>query len=576
MLIWSYVKRYKKLLILALIFATVNQVFSLLDPYLFQFVVDDYINKVGEYSLREYLGGIGLLLLAMAGVALVSRVAKNIQQFYVSSVSERVGTAMYADSVDHTFSLPYSVFEDRQSGEILQKMQNARDDSKKLIELVIGTIFVSFVGILFVMVYAATIHWSITALMFLVIPAFSLITYFISRRIKDAQARIVRESAELSGQTTETIRNVELVKSLGLEHQEIMRLNNVNDRILGLELKKVKQIRLLEFLQGTAINTLRMMMLLLVGYLVFQGSVSPGQFFTLMFYTFFIFGPLRQLGLVVATYQEAMASTADLAEVLSLPPEKEPKDPKKLGDIQRIQFDNVTFKYEDEPTLTDIQFTIKKGQSVAFVGQSGSGKSTLMKLLVGLYKPESGTVLFNDIPSSKLHAKTLRQRIGFVAQETQLFAGTLRENLLFVNPSATDKQCRQVLRDASVEHLMTRTKKGLSSKIGEGGIKLSGGEKQRLAIARALLRNPDIIIFDEATSSLDSVTEAAITETIKNIVKKKPELIVISIAHRLSTIAHADSIFVLKKGHVVEQGTHTALQKSNGVYANLWNQQHQD
>jgi ATP-binding cassette subfamily B protein len=574
MLIISYVKRFKKLLILALIFATINQVFSLLDPYIFQFVVDDYITKAGEYVLSDFIKGLGLLLLAMMAVAFISRIAKNIQQYYVSSVSERVGTAMYADSVGHTFSLPYQVFEDRQSGEILQKMQKARDDTKKMIELFVGTFFISVVGILFVMIYLSTVHWSLVSLFFFIIPIFSYITYLISKKIKNAQAEIVRESAELAGQTTETIRNVELVKSLGLEDQEIRRLNVVNDKILDLELKKVKQIRVLEFLQGTSINALRMMLLFLAGYLVFQGVVSPGQFFTIMFYSFFIFGPLSQMGLVAAGYQEAKASTEQLAEVLSLPPEKKPENPTPLDEISSITFDDVSFQYDETPTLSNISLTVKKGTAVAFVGRSGSGKSTLVKLLVGLYKPQKGKILFNDVANDALDYEVLRKRIGFVAQETQLFAGTLRENLLFVNPKATDAQCKEVLQLAAVQHLLTRDRKGLSNKIGEGGIKLSGGEKQRLAIARALLRNPDIIIFDEATSSLDSMTEAEITKTIQNIAKHKPELIVIAIAHRLSTVEHSDEIFVLENGKVVEKGTHAQLRRKKAVYENLWKQQH--
>lgn len=574
MLIIQYVKQFKKLLILALIFAAVNQVFSLLDPYIFQFIVDDYITKASEYTLHDFLRGVGLLLLAMAGVAFVSRVAKNVQQYFVSSLSERVGTAMYADSVTHTFSLPYQVFEDRQSGEILQKMQKARDDTKKLIENFVGIFFISLVGILFVLIYSSTVHWSIAVMFGTIIPLFGLITLRLSKGIKKAQTAIVKESAVLAGQTTETIRNVELVKSLGLENQEIDRLNTVNDKILKLELKKVKQVRLLEFVQGTSINTIRMLLLLLLGYLVFQGQVSPGQFFTLMFYSFFIFGPLSSFGAVIASYQEAIASTEELAKVLALPPEKEPDNPKHLDEISEIAFENVSFAYEDEPTLKNISLTIPRGKTVAFVGHSGSGKSTLVKLLVGLYKPQKGHITFNGVASTELHAQSLRKRIGFVAQETQLFAGTLRENLLFVNPNASDKRCKEVLKLAQVDHLLTRDRLGLSNKIGEGGIKLSGGEKQRLAIARALLRNPDIIIFDEATSSLDSVTEEAITQTIKDIAKQKPELIVIAIAHRLSTIEHADEIYVLDEGELVESGTHDRLRRQEGFYANLWNKQH--
>ncbi len=223
--------------------------------------------------------------------------------------------------------------------------------------------------------------------------------------------------------------------------------------------------------------------------------------------------------------------------------------------------------------MQKINLKIEAGKTVAFVGPSGSGKSTTVKLIVGLYHPTTGEVQFNDISGQDIDLIALRNRIGLVAQETQLFAGTIRENLLFVRPNATDKECIDALTAASANSLIDRGDKGLDTKIGEGGLKLSGGEKQRLAIARALLRNPDILIFDEATSSLDSITEESITKTIKDIESSHKDLIRILIAHRLSTVIHADTIYVLEKGSLVEQGTHDELLKQNGLYSALWRQQ---
>lgn len=574
MLVWSYLKRYKKLLGFALLFAALNQIFSLLDPLIFRFVVDDFISVPQNYSRPEFLVGIAKLLLLMVAVAFISRLAKNIQEYYVSAVSQHVGTAMYADSVDHTFSLPYELFEDRQSGELLQKMQRARDDAKKLIEQTIGLIFVSAVGMLFVLIYVFFIHWSVFALFAITLPLIGFFTMRISKRIKKAQTEIVRESSELSGQTTETIRNVELVKSLGLEKQEIARLNAVNDKILDLELKKIKQIRTLNFIQGTIVNALRTLLLFLMGYLVYAQVMSVGQFFTVMFYSFFIFSPLQSLGTFAASLQEAKASAKELQDILSLPPQKQPENPVVVGTIEDISFSDVCFRYADQATIQHVSFSLNKGKTYAFVGPSGSGKSTLVKLLVGLYRPQQGTITVNGISQENISYPDLRKRIGFVAQETQLFAGTIRENLLFVQPNATDSQCKEVLRMASVDHLLSRSKKGLSTTIGEGGIKLSGGEKQRLAIARALLRQPDLIIFDEATSSLDSLTENEITQTIKSINQHKPDLLVVLIAHRLSTVEHADIIFVVNEGKIEESGTHRSLLRKHGLYDALWQQQH--
>ena len=215
---------------------------------------------------------------------------------------------------------------------------------------------------------------------------------------------------------------------------------------------------------------------------------------------------------------------------------------------------------------------MKKGETIAFVGPSGSGKTTLVKLLVGLYQPQQGTIYYNEATHSTIDLNFFRKQIGFVTQETHLFSGTIRENLLFVQPQATDQECLEALEKASCQNLLARANKGLDTLIGEGGIKISGGEKQRLSIARALLRNPSLLVFDEATSSLDSLTEDEITQTISKL-SSQANLMIILIAHRLSTILHADRIFVLEKGQIIEQGKHHDLLEQKGLYYAMWRQQ---
>lgn len=578
-LLWTGVKKYKGTLIGALILATINQIFSLLDPQIFRMIIDNYATKASVLTRQEFITGVGLLLLATVGVAFVSRVAKAFQDYYVNVITQRVGTELYAHSVDHAFSLPYAVFEDQRSGELLNRLQKARADSQSFISHTINTLFLSLVGIIFVLIYATIVNPLIGLVYFLIIPTLGGVTFFLSKKIKIAQQEIARETSALSGSTTETLRNVELVKSLGLEDQEINRLNNVNEKILGLELKKVKMVRSLDFVQGTLINAIRSGILLLMLWLIYRGDISLGEFFSLLFYSFAVFMPLSMLGAVAASYQEAKASLAELSKVLKLKPEVVPSVPRVIGKIEKIEYRNVDLKYSDESkeVLKDIDIEISSGQTVAFVGPSGSGKSTMIKLLAGLYSPSEGNILFNEIDGHELDFNDVRKRIGLVAQETQLFAGTVRENLLFVRPEASDEECLNVLDLVEAKHILDRVNEsgdsGLDARIGEGGVKLSGGERQRLAIARALLRKPDIIVFDEATSSLDSITEKKITKTIKDIEKIHPELIKVLVAHRLSTIMHADRIYVFEKGRIVEKGTHEELLNLSGLYSALWREQ---
>ncbi len=574
-LLWNYIKQYKKILFGTLVLATVNQVFSLLDPQIFRIIVDKYVSQAKQLSHSTFLRGIILLLLADVGVALVSRIAKNFQDYYLNVITQKVGTEMYAHSVSHSFSVPYAVFEDQRSGEFLQKLQKARTDAQVFMASSVNILFFSLVGIVLVISYAFYVHWAVGLTYFLIIPILGSTTYLISRKIKKAQVEIINQTAALAGSTTETIRNVELVKSLGLENQEIRRLNDTNAQILELELRKIRIIRTFSFIQGTTINALRSLLMLLMLWLVFTGGITFGQFFSLLFYSFFIFNPLSNFGDVAQQYQEAKASLDRLDEILKIQPEAKPAYAVVIDKLTEINFQNVSFQYgtADQPALENVSVDIKSGQTVAFVGPSGSGKTTLVKLIVGLYKPTGGKIEFAGTDVHQIDMEKFRNRIGLVAQDTQLFAGTIRENLLFASPNATDAECIEALKSSAAESLLKRGGYGLETRIGEGGLKLSGGEKQRLAIARALLRQPDLLIFDEATSSLDSITEEQITQTIKEIEKKRSSHINVLVAHRLSTIMHADTIYVLEKGKLVEQGSHDELLKQQGLYAALWRQQ---
>ena len=573
-ILYPYLKNYWKLGALALFLAAINQGFSLLDPLLFRYIIDNYASKFSELTKEEYIRGVGFLLCGTISVAFVSRIAKNFQDYFVNVITQKLGAQMYSDGLEHSLGLSYAQFEDQRSGETLGILQKVRTDVEKLIASFVNTLFTSFIGIVFVMVYAVRVHWLIAPVFLAVVPLLGILSSVLSKRIKKIQKVIVGETTALAGSTTESLRNIELVKSLGLVKQEIKRLNNTTEKILGLELRKVKYIRSLSFIQGTAVNFLRTCIMFIMLYLIFQKEISIGQMFSLMFYSFFIFGPLQELGNVINTFREAEVSLANFKAIMEMPKEPKPAHPKIISTVTKLTFDKVSFQHQSAKTkaIQEISFEVNAGQTVAFVGPSGSGKTTLVKLLVGLYRPQSGQIRYNDVPENEIDLDTLREKIGFVTQDTQLFAGSIRENLLFVNPGATDAQCMEVLEKAACQNLLARADKGLDTVIGEGGVKVSGGEKQRLSIARALLRKPNLLVFDEATSALDSLTEEEINETIKKIAHGDLH-IAIMIAHRLSTIMHADKIVVLEKGLVIEEGKHEDLLALKGLYYAMWRQQ---
>ena len=573
-LLAGYLADYWKLIALALFLAAINQIFSLLDPLIFRYVIDQYATRFSEYTTEEFFRGVSLLLAAAVGVAFVSRVAKNFQDYFINVITQRLGARIYSDGIQHSLELPYSVFEDQRSGETLGTLQKVRSDVEKLISASINILFTSLVGIIFVMIYAWSVHWLIAPIYFATIPALGILSSVLSKKIKVIQKTIVAETTALAGATTESLRNIELVKSLGLAPQEIARLNGTTDKILELEMRKVRYIRSLSFIQGTVVNALRTSIMFLMLYLIYVQAITVGQFFSLFIYSFFIFGPLQELGNIINIYREAEVSLKNFQDILEMKREPRPLSPVPLPALHTLAFDRVSFQHQtaSSPALTDISFGMKRGDTVAFVGPSGAGKTTLVKLLVGLYRPRSGDILYNGHPSSEVDLDQLREQIGFVTQDTQLFSGTIRENLLFVNPKATDAECLDVLHKASCDSLLARASKGLDTVIGEGGVKVSGGEKQRLSIARALLRHPHLLVFDEATSSLDSLTEEEIGQTIRE-VGTSQEVMTILIAHRLSTIMHADRIYVLERGSIVESGTHAQLLEDKGLYYAMWRQQ---
>src|SRR5438874_1430489 len=551
-LLYRYSRQYWKLVAVALLLAAINQIFSLLDPLIFRHVIDSYATKYHDYTQGQFIRGAGLLLLAAMGVAFVSRVAKNFQDYFTNVIVQRLGAKMYSDGIRHSLDLPYQVFEDQRSGETLGKLQKVRSDVERFITAAINVLFISVVGIVFVMVYAFRVHWSIAPAFLVTVPLLGIISSVLSRKIKKIQKTIVAETTALAGSTTESLRNIELVKSLGLAHQEVVRLNGITEKILKLELKKVKYLRSLSFIQGTCVNALRTSILFLMLYLIFRQEITIGQFFSLMIYSFFIFTPLQELGNIINIYRETEVSLQNFQDILDTPRDPRPQNPVLLQDLMTLQFDQVSFQHHSASTLAldRITFGAARVDTIAFVGPSGAGKTTLVKLLVGLYTPKSGEILYNSTPANQVDLNGLREKIGFVTQDTQLFAGSIRENLLFVNPNATDEQCLEVLHKAAADGLLARADKGLSTVIGEGGVKVSGGERQRLAIARALLRRPHLLVFDEATSSLDSITEEEISRTIRD-VATRGDAITILIAHRLSTIMHADRIHVLERLRLV-------------------------
>jgi len=562
------------LIILSLSLATVSQLLSLLDPVIFGKIIDDYsTNKLG-LDQSELISQVIYWLIVALAIALIARLCKSLQELLTRRAVASFGMNIFNDGLKQTLRLAFQEFEENRSGGTLSVLQKVKTDAERFINAFINILFSSLVGVAFLLWYSINKNWLLVPVFFIGVLVLGSLTGLVSKRIKFIQRSINRQAEKQAGIITESLRNIELVKSLGLTFAEIRRLNEQTKRIFDLEMLKAKKVSSLSFLQGGLLILLKQSVLFILLWLIFRNILSTGELIAMQFISTAIFTPLQDLGNMIILYREADASLKTFDALMSKQIEVRPENSVEVSDLERLEFKNVVFRHKTAAynAIDDLSFSIDNGQTIAFVGPSGSGKSTLVKLLVGLYLPNQGEIHFNGISSSLVRYNPLRRQIGFVTQETQLYAGSIRENMLFVNPAASDQDIDEALQKASATGLIAKAINGIDTVLGENGMKLSGGEKQRISIARALLRKPRLLIFDEATSALDSITEEEISSTIRNISGQRDQMTIL-IAHRLSTIMHADKIFVLEKGKISEVGSHQKLLETKGLYYSMWRQQ---
>src|SRR5438270_10962176 len=373
-ILMQYLKPYKMLVTLVLFLAAMNIGFSLFDPIIFgklvnlAFLIKKSIEIHSPISSDSYYWsftwkqpGVVYLLICSITVAMISRIAKNFQDYFLNVVVQKFGARVFTDGLKHAMKLPYQDFEDQRSGETLSVLQKVRTDTEKFMNYFINVLFGVIVGVVFVFVYAAIwIHWSVPVVYLTGIFLLIVISNLLSKKIKSIQKTIVAQTTALAGSTTESLRNIELVKSLGLTGQEVDRLNRNTYKILGLELTKVKRIRSISFIQGTFVNTLRQVILFILMWLIFRNVMDAGQLVTMQIFSFFVFGPLQDIGNIILSYREAEASLNNFQNLMLRKPELMPVSPKHVGPIQNLEFNHVSFKHQTalQKAIDDISFKV--------------------------------------------------------------------------------------------------------------------------------------------------------------------------------------------------------------------------
>jgi ATP-binding cassette, subfamily B, bacterial len=554
--------------------AAIAQILELIDPIIFGKIIDNFAVNTDGRNQQELVNGVLRLLALAVGIALLARLAHAFTDYFTRLVVQKFGLSIFDEGLKQTLRLPYSEFEDTSSGHVLSLLQKVRNDNERFISSFISTLFSAIVGVAFLIWYSITKHWALIPVFLVGVVWLGGLTGLLSKKIKTIQRSVIQETNKMSGAITESLRNIEFVKSMGLTWPEIKRLRTFTGNIFNLEMQKVRKIRTLTFLQKSVLLLLKESILFILLWLIFRNALTTGELIAMQFISTRIMFPLQDLGSIILSYREAEASLQIFSNLMKKEPEFRPEEPVDIGEIEKLRFEDVSFRYRkaDHDAIENLSFSAGLGETIAFVGPSGCGKSTLVKLLVGLYSPTRGIIYFDDVTAREIRYNRMRRQLGFVTQDTQLFSGSVRANMQFVKPEATDEEIIAALKKASSLRLVEESPAGLDTILGEGGKMVSGGEKQRLAIARALVRNPRILIFDEATSALDSLTEEEITDTLREISAGKKQIILM-IAHRLSTIMHADRIYVLEKGKIVEEGNHATLLENKGLYYAMWRQQ---
>ena len=568
--IFSYLKPYWKQMLLVLFLIGVSSVFGILPSILTGKVID--IGLIGR-NLKMLL----LLLSASLLVTILSNMIGVGESYLNTWIAQHITFDMRNSMFRHLLSMSQRFFTSRNQGEIITRMTSDIDGVRTIITNTLTSIISNVITLVVAIVAMYQKNWILASAAILIVPLFVIPTrsagktrWSLARESQEANDRvngILNETLSVSGQL--------LVKLFGKEKREYDRYAEANEKMIRLNIRESMAGRWFRVVLSTFTAIGPMLLYLLGGILMmkFDSSVTVGDITVLIALLSRIYGPVNSLLNIQVEWVRSMALFTRLFEYYDMPVEVQNCEKPFLPSYAKgaVHFRNVSFSYEpDREILHGIDFYLNAGKSVAIVGPSGSGKSTLVNLIPRLYDVSSGAVYFDSTDVRKLDLAWLRDKVGVVSQETYLFNGTIRENLLYAREDATEQELIEACRKANIYDFIESQELGLDTMVGNRGLKLSGGEKQRLSIARVLLKDPALLIFDEATSALDSINERKIQDAIDPLIKTRSSIL---IAHRLSTILAADEIIVLKDGRITEQGTHQELLRLGGVYTELYNTQ---
>ena len=570
MRVFSYLKPYWKQLLLVLVYLVASSAFSILPSVLTGKIIDEGL--IGR-DLKKLVYFIVLSL----GVTLASNLIGVGQSYINTWIAQHITFDMRNNMFRHLQKMSQHFFTSNNQGDIITRMTSDIDGVERVVTGTFASILSNSITLVIAIIAMFQKNWLLALIGIAVTPLFVIPT----RRAGKTRWMLTREAQEcndeINGILNETlsVSGQLLVKLFGKEQEEQERYENVNQRMIRLHIRESMAGRWFFVVLHTFTSIGPMLLYFVGGLLImkYSSSLTVGDITVLVALLGRLYGPVNSLLNVQVDWIRSMALFTRIFEYMDLPVEiqnaPDAITPKTASG--NVTFSHVGFSYDKErQILKDIDFDLKSGHSIAIVGPSGSGKSTIINLIPRLYDVDSGAVLFDGIDVRKLDLGFLRKQVGVVSQETYLFNGSIRDNLRYARANATEAEMIEACKKANIYDFIAAQELGLDTLVGNRGLKLSGGEKQRISIARVLLKDPALLIFDEATSALDSISESKIQDAIDPIVKSRTSIL---IAHRLSTILAADEILVLKDGAIVERGRHQDLVELGGVYTELYNTQ---
>ncbi|MCX7942279.1 MAG: ABC transporter ATP-binding protein/permease [Dictyoglomaceae bacterium] len=561
--LWKYLRKYKWTLIFIFIFVLFSSILGIIGPYMIGKAIDDYIIP------QKYDGFFNFLIL-LGGIYILGSLFAWLQGYIMLKTTQKIVFSMRKDLFDKLQYLPLKFFDTRPHGDIMSRITNDIDN----IGMVLGTSFIqlfsgiiTLIGIIIMMI---RISIPMTLISLITIPLTIYSTDFISKRTRNYFYANQTLLGNLNGIIEEDISGIKVIKIFGRENKEIERFDEVNKELTKVGIKA----QIFSGVVGPTMNLINNISFAIIsgfgGYFAYRNFISVGSIAVFINYSRQFSRPINELANQYNMIQSAIASAERIFEILKEEEEKEDdKDAIELKDVKgEVEFKNVWFSYErGVPVLKNINFHIKPGQVVALVGPTGAGKTTMISLLARFYDVNDGSILIDGIDIRKIKRKSLRSILGIVLQDTYLFSMSVKENIKYGRLSAKDEEIEESARLAHAEQFILNLPNGYDTILSEDGGDLSQGQRQLLAIARAILANPKILILDEATSNVDTRTEKYIQSAMLNLMKGRTSFI---IAHRLSTIKNADLILVINNGEIIEKGTHEELLKKKGFYYNLY------